>query len=226
MKSMHMPVITLALSLGAAGAAWGAESVMNLVNSGEAVQKELAATKARMDAAVQRNKDVAAQGNELAAEKAKLMADFADWQKENDDVKQRTTAFQNRCSPDRHLDQQQLNACKKDADELNADIAKVNSDNAELNKRNAALNARIPGYNDEAQKAPAEQDAAYEAYNAATKKERSWLDAARDQLANDAFKSYGEKAGCPDMSKPPQTTDAMVKMTDDIVACLKKVSHP
>jgi len=226
MKSTRMSLITVALALGAAGAAWGADSVMNLVNSGEAVQKEVADTKARMDDAVKRNKDVAAQGNELAAEKAKLMADFADWQKENDSIKQRSTDFQNRCSPDKKLEQEQLRACKKDADELNRDIAKVNSDNADLNKRNDALNAKIQPYNLEAQNAPAEQDAAYAAYNAATKKERSWLDAARDQLANDAFKSYGAKAGCPDMGVPPQTTEAMEKMTDDIIACLKRVSNP
>ncbi|HEY3646188.1 MAG TPA: hypothetical protein VGM16_12690 [Gammaproteobacteria bacterium] len=225
MTSLRVPVITLALSLGAASA-WGAESVMNLISSGEAVQKDVTATKGRMDAAVQRNKDVAAQGNSLAAEKAKLMADFADWQKENDTVKKGTGDFQNRCSPDKKLEQEQRKACQKDADELNQDIAKVNSENAELNKRNDALNAVILGYNKEAQAAPAEQDAAYAAYNAATQKERAWLDAARNQLSTEAFKAYSDKAGCPDMTQPPQTTDAMVKMSDDIIACLRKVSSP
>ena len=224
MTSLRVPVITLALALSAASAAWGAESVMNLISSGEAVQKDVAETKARMDAAVQHNKEVAAQGNALAAEKAKLTADFASWQNENDDIKKRSGEFQNRCSPDKKLEQEQLRACKKDADELNQDINKVNGDNAELEKRNAALNARILSYNQEAQKAPAEQDAAYAAFNASTQKERGWLDSARNQLATDAFKSYSDKAGCPDMTRPPQTTDAMIKMTDDIITCLRKVS--
>ena len=224
MTSLRVPVITLALTFSAASA-WGAESVMNLISSGQTVQKEVADTKARMDAAVQHNKEVAAQGNTLAADKAQLLKDYADWQKENDSIRQRSSDFQNRCSPDRKLEAEQLKACKKDADELNQDIAKVNSENAELGKRNDALNAKIPGYNQAAQQAPAEQDAAYDAYNAANQKERSWLDAARNQLSTDAFKSYGDKAGCPDMTQPPQTTDAMNKMTDAVIACLKKIAN-
>ena len=225
MTSLRVPVIALALSLGAASA-WGAESVMNLISSGQAVQKEVADSKARMDTAVQHTKEVAAQGNALSADKAQLLKDYADWQKENDSIKQRSSDFQNRCSPDRHLEAEQLKACKKDADELNQDIAKVNSENAELGKRNDALNAKIQPYNLEAQKAPAERDAAYDAYNAAAQKERAWLDATRNQLATDAFKAYGDKAGCPDMTQPPQSTDAMNSMTDAVIACLKKIANP
>lgn len=226
MKSIRICLISLALGLGAVSAAQGAESVMNLISAGEAIQKEVLETRSHLDDAVVKNKDVATKGNDLAAEKTQLMKDFSDWQKENDAIKQRTSDFQGRCSPDKHLEQEQLKACKKDADELNQDIAKVNSENAELNKRNDALNARIPGYNDEAQQAPAGQKAAYDAFNAATIKERTWLDSARDQLSSDAFKTYGQKAGCPDMTQPPKTTDAMIKMTDDIIACLKKVANP
>lgn len=226
MNSMRIPVLFLTLALGAAGAAWGADSVMTLVSSGEAIQKEVADNKARMDAAVQKNSEVATQGKALAAEKAKLLADQSDWQKENDDVKQRTSDFQNRCSPDKRLEAEQLKACQKSADQLNQDIAKVNSENAELTKRNQELNAKIPPYNEDAQKAPTEQDAAYAAYNAATKKESAWLDRVRDQLSSDAFKSYGQKAGCPDMTNPPKTPEGLDKMTGDIIACLKKVSSP
>src|SRR5580765_5598026 len=122
MKSMRISLITLALALSASGAAWSAESVMNLISSGEAVQKEVTDNKARMDAAVQKNNDVAAKGKDLSSEKAKLLADQSDWQKENDEVKQRTSDFQNRCSPDKKLEAEQLKACQKDADELNQDI--------------------------------------------------------------------------------------------------------
>jgi hypothetical protein len=226
MKSMRNSVLTLALTLGAASAAWGAQSVMDLINSGEAVQKEVADSKVRMDAAVQKNKDVAAQGQGLTGEKTKLMSDFSDWQKENDSIQQRSTDFQNRCSPDKHLEPDQLKACKTFADELNDDIAKVNSENTQLNQRNDALNAKIPAYNQAATQAPAEQKSAYDAYNASTLKERAWLDSARDQLSTDAFKTYAGKAGCPDMTQPPKSTDGMSKMTDDIIACLRKVSHP
>jgi hypothetical protein len=226
MNNARITLITLALALTAASAAWGADPVPALISSGAALQKDLADAKLRVDAAVQKDKDVAAQGKELIAEKAKLLADLADWQKEDGFIRQRSDDFNNRCNPDKRLNAEELKACKKDADEIGQGIAKVNGDNAELGKRNDALNAKIPAYNQEAQKATAEQDAAHAAFDSTTKKEGAWLDVVRKQLSSDAYKPYGAKAGCPDMDKRPDTTDAIIKMTDDVIACLKKASNP
>lgn len=226
MKSMRFPMISLVLALaGAMTAAWGAESVMNLISSGEAVQKEVMDTKAKMETAVQKNKDMVAEGKQLTADENKIKSDIDAWTKENDGVKQRTAEYQTRCGADKQLTPDQFKACNADKDQLNADIAKVNSENAELNKRNTALNTKIPVYNDQVKAGPGDEKSTYDAFNAATKKEGAWLDAAREQLSSEAFKSYGAKAGCPDMNKAPKTTDAMIKMTDDVIACLKKVSN-
>jgi len=225
MKSMRIPLITLALTLGAASAAWGAESVMNLISAGEAVQKEVQDTKAKSDAAQQKGKDLAAQGKAMQSEKNKILADLDAWQKENDGVKARTADYQSKCGPDKKLNQDEFKACTAEKDQLNTDIAKVNADNAELQKRNDALNAKIPTYNEAAQANPAEQKDTYNAYTSSLKKEAGWLDQARTQMSSDAFKSYGVKAGCPDVNKPAKTPEAMIKMTDDVIACLKKVSN-
>ncbi|HEX7965567.1 MAG TPA: hypothetical protein VF651_07595 [Gammaproteobacteria bacterium] len=224
MKSMRIPLITLALA-GAMTAAWGAESVMNLISSGEAVQKEVVDNKAKMDAAQQKNKDLAGQGKAIQSDKAKILADLDAWNKQNDSVKQRVADYQTKCGPDKKLNQDEFKACTAEKDQLNVDIAKVNSDVAEINKRNESLNARIPAYNDAIQKSPEEIKAAFADYNASLKKEAAWLDQARGQMSSDAFKSYGKKAGCPDVSKPAKTAEVMIKMTDDVIACLKKVSN-
>ncbi len=225
MKSMRTPLISLALALGVVTAAWGAESVMNLISSGEAVQKEVMDTKSKSDAAQQTGKDLVGRGKALQTEKSKIMADLDAWQKENDGVKQRTSDYQTKCGPDKKLNQDEFKACTAEKDQLNTDIAKVNSDNADLQKRNEALNAKIPAYNEEATKNPAEQKDTYNAYTASLKKEAAWLDAARGQMSSDAFKSYGAKAGCPDVNKPAKTPEAMIKMTDDVLTCLKKISN-
>ena len=224
MKSMRIPLITLALTLGAASAAWGAESVMNLISSGEAVQKEVMDTKARTEASEKANKELAAQGKELTAANNQLNADIAAFKKDGDAINQRSSDYKSRCQG-KSVTADEAKACKTEADALNADIAKNNAQTGELKKRQDELFAKINKYNEAIKTNPAEQKSAYDAFNAATKKEGAWLDAAREQMSSEGFKAYGAKAGCPDVNKSPKTTDAMIKMTDDVLACLKKVSN-
>jgi len=225
MKSMRISVISLALLAGAMSAAWGAESVMNLISSGEAIQKEVSDTRAKAEATDKTNKELAAQGKELSAANNQLNADIAALNKDAESITQRKADFQTRCSPDKKLTPDQITACKTDAAQLNQDITKNTAQNGELKKRQDELFVRIGKYNEAIKSNPAEQKAAYDAFNAATKKEGAWLDQARDQISSDAFKPYAQKAGCPDVNKPSKTTDAMIKMADDVIVCLKKVSN-
>src|SRR5579859_2544667 len=225
MKSMRISLISLAMLTGAMSAAWGAESVMNLISTGEAIQKEVADTRAKAEATDKANKELAAQGKELSAATNELNAEIAALNKDADGITQRRTDYQSRCSPDKHLTPDAFNACKADVAQLNQDIAKNRAQNGELKKRQDELFAKTAKYNEAIKTNPAEQKAAYDAFNAATKKEGAWLDQARDQISSDAFKPYAQKAGCPDVNKPSKTTDAMIKMADDVIACLKKVSN-
>ena len=224
MKSMRIPLITLALTLAAASAAWGAESVMNLISSGEAVQKEVMDTKAKAEATDKTNKELAAQGKELKAANDQLNADIAAYKKDGEAVTQRTNDYKSRCQG-KSVTADEAKACKTEADAINADIAKNNAQTSELKKRQDELFAKINKYNEAIKSNPAEQKSAYDAFNAATKKEGAWLDAAREQMSSEGFKAYGAKAGCPDVNKSPKTTEAMIKMTDEVLACLKKVSN-
>ena len=225
MKSMRIPLITLALTLGAASAAWGAESVMNLISSGEAVQKEVMDTKARTEAAEKRNKDLVQQSKDLNAMSSKLTADIAAWKKDQDSLAQRKADYTTRCGA-KGLNNDQIKACQAEAAQLNDEINKNTAANADLQKRNDEYNKKAQAYNETVKSDPnADVKSAYDAFNAATKKEGAWLDAAREQMSSEGFKSYGAKAGCPDVNKTPKTTDAMIKMTDDVIACLKKVSN-
>jgi uncharacterized protein YlxW (UPF0749 family) len=222
---MRISVITLALCLaGAMSAAWGAESVMNLISSGEAVQKQVADTKAAYDAAQNHKKDMAAQAKQFGVDQNKLAADVAQYQKDSADVNQSAADFKNRCGSDKKLNQDQFKACTADQQQINADVTRVNGEFPALKTREDTLNTKINDYNKEAGGIDAKVNSAYATYSTALKQEGAWLDQARTLLVSDAFKSYGTKAGCPNVNKPASTPEAANKMTDDVITCLKKVS--
>ena len=225
MKNLRISLISLVLGLALGStSAWAAESVMSLISTGDALQKEVLDNKAKAEATDKANHDLAAEGKELMAANNQLNADIASMTNDANSVKQRTADYQTQCGPDKKLNQDQYKACTADKDGINADIAKSNSQHDSLKKRQDELFARISKYNDAIKTNPTQQKQAYSDYNSSLKKEAVWLDQARGLMTSDAFKAYGAKAGCPDVNKPTKTTDAMLKMTDDVLTCLKKVS--
>ena len=225
MNKTRLSLISLVLGLAAlATTAWAAESVMSLISNGESVQKEVTDTKAAMEASEKKNHDLAAEGKKLSADQTQLTADVAAWNKKNDALKARIADNQTNCGPDKKLNQDQYNACKAQIAQLNTDINEVNAENADLNKRNKELNESLPKYNDSIKGIGDEIKQGYANYNAALKKEAAWLDQARTQMSSSAFASYGKKAGCPDVNKNAKTPEAMIQMSADVIACLKKVS--
>lgn len=224
MKNVRLTLVSLTLGLAAMTAAWGAESVMNLISGGEAVQKEVTDTKAAYDTAVRRDKELGAEGPQLAAANEQLNKDIANFKKESDSVSQRTDDYKARCSPDKHLNSDEFKACTADKDQLNADIGKLGPERDEINKRIADLQAKINAHNEEAKGSGDRVHTAYNAYFASLKKEGAWLDQARTLMVSDAFKPLGAKASCPDVTKNPKKDEDQIKMSNDVVACLKKVS--
>lgn len=225
MKSMRISMITLALALaGTVTAAWGAESVMNLISSGETVQKEVQSTKANYDAVQKKKQDMAAEAKQFGVDQNKLAADVAQYQKDSAAVQQSTADFNTRCGKDKKLNQDEYKACTADQQQINTDVARVNGEFPTLKQREDSLNAKIAEYNKGAGGIDAKVNDAYKTWDAALKKEGAWLDQARSLLVSEAFKSYGQKAGCPAVGKPASTPEAADKMTGDILTCLKKVS--
>lgn len=225
MKSMRIPLITLALALaGTVTAAWGAESVMNLISSGESVQKEVHDTKASYDGIQAKKASMAAEAKQFGVDQQKLALDVQQYQKDSAAVTQSTADFKARCGADKKLNQDEYKACTADQQQINADVARVNGEFPALKQREDSLNAKIAEYNKGAGGIDAKVNDAYKTWDAALKKEGAWLDQARSLLVSEAFKSYGQKAGCPAVGKPASTPEGADKMTTDILACLKKVS--
>jgi uncharacterized coiled-coil DUF342 family protein len=225
MKSMRISMITLALALaGTVTAAWGAESVMNLISGGEAVQKQVHETKASYDAVQAKKAEMIAQAKQFGVDQNKLAADVAQYQKDSAAVNQSTADFKTRCGQDKKLNQDEYKACTADQQQINADVTRVNGEFPALKQRKDTLDAKIAEYNKGAGGIDAKVNEAYKTWDSALKQEGSWLDQARSLLVSEAFKSYGQKAGCPAVGKPATTPEGADKMTSDILACLKKVS--
>ena len=225
MKSMRISMITLALALaGTVTAAWGAESVMNLISSGEAVQKETRDTKANYDDVQAKKAAMIAEAKQFGVDQNKLAADVAQYQKDSAAVNQSAADFKNRCGADKKLNQDEYKACTADQQQINADVTRVNAEFPALKQRKDTLDAKIAEYNKGAGGIDAKVNDAYKSWDGALKKEGAWLDQARSLLVSDAFKSYGQKAGCPAVGKPASTPEGADKMTSDILTCLKKVS--
>lgn len=225
MKSMRISVITLALGLAAgASTAWGAQSVMALISGGEAIMKEVTDSKADYDGAVQKQKDLVAEAKELNAQNDQLTKDMADYKTNQASIQSREADYQKSCGPDQKLTQDQYTACQQTVQSINGDIAKNSATVKSINSRVTELKAKSDAHNEAIKTAQPNVTSTYASWTASLKKQTAWLDQTRDMILSQDFKSYAQKAGCPDVNKPVKTPEAQMKMSSDVIACLKKVS--
>lgn len=220
-------ISTISLLLGLAGAftaaAWGAESVMSLISTGEAVQTEVENAKTAMDDAQKQNKEQLETGKKLQAEQGAFTQEVQAWTKQNDAVKQQMTDYKAACQG-KQLNNDDYKACKAKLDDINAAVTKVNNDNAQLVKHQSDLTARLNKYNAGVEDFKNKGPSSGVNFKNAFDKEQSWLYQARSLVASEAFQPYAKKANCPDAQKTPKTEDQVMKMSSDILACLKRVS--
>ena len=216
-------IVALFLALGMS-AAWGAESVMTLISNGEAVQKEVLDNKAAYEGANQRKKDLDTEGKQLVADQTKLGEDIATHKSDEDKLNATIADYKKNCSPDKKLTQDQYTACATQQSQINAEVARVNGELGPMNVRNETIKSKVDKHNEELKGIDQKVADAWAAYKASLQKEAAWLDQARTRLSDPSFTSYGKKAGCPDVSKPTKTPEAMIKMSQDVIDCLNKVS--
>ncbi|HET7921791.1 MAG TPA: YkyA family protein [Gammaproteobacteria bacterium] len=220
-------IASLVLGLGLAGvvtAAWGAESVINLISAGETIISNVKTTKARQKDVSEKNKNLAAEGPKLVEEQKQLQADIAAYQKQVNDVKALTDAYKTECPSDKRLTEDQFKACSAKRKQVTDAIAKVNAIPATLNKRQTDFNNRATAYNKETQDLKAEAPKASNAYTNALTKEENWIDQVRTFLLSPAVQPYAKKAGCPNVEKPAKDIEGVNKMSIAALACLKKIA--
>ncbi|MGH8413500.1 MAG: hypothetical protein ACRESX_02080 [Gammaproteobacteria bacterium] len=218
-------IVTLALALGLAGAltaAWGAQSVVELIKQGESVIGAVNSAKVDRDALLQKNSSLAAEGKQIVAEQQQLQADIAAFQKASDEFNKKATDYQSKCKKPPTTDA--FNACKAEHAQLIDESTNLKTEPAKLNKRESDLNTKAVKYNQETQVIPKQVRAADDKYRNTLPALENWNTAARTMVASAAFQPYAKKAGCPNVMKPPKTVDAEITMSNEILACLKKVA--
>ena len=206
---------------GALVTAWGAESVQALIDSGDAVQKQVNAAKSAQDDAAKQNQDLVAQGKQLVAEQKQLPIDRDAWQKESDTLQQRITAYKAKCEG-KPLNEADKKDCKTELDDINTNIAKVNTERDALNKRVTDLNDNGTKYNDAVKQLQVRVPEVSNNYTMAINKETDWLVQALNRTNDASFKPYAAKAGCPAATKQPGTDEGVMALSSKVLACLKK----
>jgi chromosome segregation ATPase len=201
--------------------AWGAESVQDLIDSGEAVQKEVNSAKNAQDDLAKQNTDLVAQGKQLVAEQKQLPIDRDAWQKESDALQQRVAAYHAKCEG-KPLNEGDKRDCKKELDDINTNIANVNTERDTLNKRVTDLNDNGTKYNDAVKQLQTRVPEVGTNYTMAINKETDWLVQALNRTNAASFKPYAAKFGCPAVSKQPGTDEGVMSVSSKVLACLKK----
>lgn len=221
-KRIAGTLLVMALS-GAVALAWGAESVQALIDSGDAVQKEVNDAKRAQDDAAKQNQDLVAQGKQLVAEQKQLPLDQDAWQKEYAALQQRITAHHEKCEGKKLTDADKKD-CKAEIDDINANITKVNTERDAINKRVTDLNENGVKYNDAVKQLQARLPDVSTNYTVAINKETDWLVAALNRTNDPSFKPYAAKAGCPVATKQPGTDEGVMALSAKVLACFKRFS--
>lgn len=219
-------IATISLAFGLAGAltaAWGAESIINLISQGEAIVNEVKNSKATYEDINKRNKDLAAQGKQLVAEQKQLQQAVADYTKQNEQVKKQIADYKAKCEG-KQLNQQQYTECKNELAQVNQSIAAVNAIPAKLKKQQGDFNARATKYNQDTKALQAQAPTASRNYQNALAKEEQWLDQVRQFVGSAAVQPYAQKAGCPDPKKVAKSIDQVMVQSTHFLACLKKIA--
>jgi chromosome segregation ATPase len=220
-------IFMLATILALAGSltiAWGAESVASLITQGEAAISKTNAAKAALDAVVKENTALAPEGKQIRDDMQQLQNDIAAMNKQNDDLKQQTIDYKAKCDG-KQLSTDQYKACKDQLNQINAAINNINTQPAKLKKRQDDIMARANKYNQRVQSLPKQISDDDTAYRNALVTQLDWLDKTRTLILTPAFQPYAKKAGCPDVKNPAKSTEAAINMSDEVLACLKKVAE-
>lgn len=223
--TVRIVTVSIILSLGGAlTAAWGAESVMDLISRGESTMAKVESSKAALEAITQKNIALKAQGEQINAENAKLQAGIAAFKQASADLNQKITAYNQTCDHPKTDDQ--YKSCKAQNQELQQESARLKSKPDELNQQQKTWIAAATAYNQQVKDLPAQAKDADSKYRNSVSYLYDWLDKARDMVASPAFQSFAKKsnAGCPNVMKPPKTLDGVMDMGNQIIHCLKKVA--
>lgn len=218
-------IVTISLILGLAGAftaAFGAESVIALISNGEAIQSQVKTNKDAYDTVLQRNKQLDGEGKQIVADGNQINADIAAMNKAGDEFNQKVSDYNTKCK--KAATSQQYNECKAQQAQLAQESAQLKARPTQLKARQAAWQARAEKYNQDIKDLPPQISAANAKYQNSLAQEEQWLDQARTFASSAAVQPYAQKAGCPDVQKPPRTIDGVNKMSSGLLACFKKIA--
>ncbi|MGH8369498.1 MAG: hypothetical protein ACRESC_00830 [Gammaproteobacteria bacterium] len=219
-------IASLALGLGLAGTvavAWGAESVINLVSQGEVAIRNVKDSRAAYEDGLKRNKDLAAQSQQITADNQQLQAGIDAYNKQSSAVKQEIADYTAKCSG-KKLKQKEYDECTATQSKVSKDVDAANAVPATLNKQQANLAVRVNKYNSDMKDMQVSAPKLQSDFTDKLSKDEDWLNKVRDFIASPAVQPYAQKANCPDTKNIAKNVDQVIDQSEKYLACLKKIA--
>lgn len=242
-------IVSLALGLGLAGVVtvtWGAESVMSLISHGEVAVRELKSSRAAYKNAEKQNKDLAAEGKQIAVDTQKHNQEVIAFKARRAALSKKYAEFTARCAAkkDKKKDNNKATAqpnqkkqyetyqeqrahykqCLADQKKLVAETKEVNAVPAKLNKESADLNTRSDQYNKHVKEFMTNAPKLQNTFTDKLNTDEDWLNKVRSFVASPAVQPYAKKAKCPDTKKIAKDVTQVIEQSEQYLACLKKIA--
>lgn len=213
----------LATTLAAsAGSAWAAESVSQLINEGVPIIAAAKQAEAAQNDIKQRNMQLAAESEQLKTDQATLKTQVTAFQDQQNKVNDLVSAYKKTCAG-KTLPEDKYKTCKEQETTITEAASSVNAAQAPIVKQQDSFNARVTAFQASLQQLKADAPKAASDYEVALNNEQNWLNRTRNFLLTPAVRRLANKARCADFRTAPQGVSGLNQMSDDALACLKKI---
>lgn len=223
MNKTLLAVLSLAiLAAGTAIPVWGAESVNQLIKSGETAIANATKAKAAQDDVESRNKQLQAEEVTIKADQAKLETQIKAFNQQQDQIKAKIADFKKNCAG-KKLEKKDYDVCIQQQTEITKGEAAINAQQVPLVKQQDDFNNRVTTFKAQADQLNADSPTAAANYTVALNSEQNWLNQARNFLTSPALGRLTRKAHCADFSTSVSDVAGINGMSAKALDCLKRI---
>lgn len=216
---LAIAMITVA---GAAGSAWAADSVNQLVKQGEAAVAAASQAEAAQNDVKQRNTQLEAEGAQLKSDQVTLKSAVATFQGSQNKVQDMMADYKKNCAG-KTLPEDKYKTFKDQETTILAAASSVNAAQVPLVKQQDAFNARVTAFQAKLKQLKADAPNAAANYEIALNNEQDWLNQARGFLLTPAVRHLARKAHCANFQTAPKGIKALNQMSAAALDCLKRI---
>lgn len=214
--------ITVIFGAGAAGSAWAAVSVSQLIKQGESVVAAARQAETAQNDVKHQNTQLEAEGVQLKSDQATLKVSVDAFQVQQNKVNDLMASYKTNCAG-KTLPEDKYKVCKEQETTILAAASSVNAAQVPLVKQQDDFNARVTAFQEKLKQLKANAPNAAANYEIALENEQNWLNEARVFLLTPAVQHLARKAHCADFRTAPKGIGGLNQMSATALDCLKRI---